>query len=173
MTKLWLAGDRVALRPIEAADVPQLVAIRRTPEVAAWWGEEVVEDLVAEFGNQVGAKDNTLLAVEVDATVVGAIQWYANEDPQFRYAGMDLFLDPAVRGQGLGPDAVRTLVRHLIDAYGFHRFVIDPSAANVAAIRCYEKVGFKPVGLMREYESLDGGAWRDGLLMDLLARELV
>jgi len=167
-----LVGERVVLRAIEAADVPRLVAIRRSPEVATWWGDEPVEDLAAEFGNQVGAAGNTLLAVDLDGAVVGAIQWYANDDPQFRHAGMDLFLDPAVRGRGLGPDAVRTLVRHLIDTYGFHRFVIDPNATNAAAIRCYEKVGFKPVGVMREYESLDGGAWRDGLLMDLLAREL-
>jgi aminoglycoside 6'-N-acetyltransferase len=168
-----LTGDRVVLRPPVAADVPRLVAIRRTPEVAEWWGDEPADELTAEFGNQVGALDNTLLVVESEGAVVGAIQWYANDDPQFRHAGMDLFLDPAVRGRGLGPAAVRTLVRHLIDAYAFHRFVIDPSAANAAAIRCYIKVGFRPVGVMREYEALDGRTWRDGLLMDLLAGELI
>src|ERR1051326_825820 len=167
-----LPGDRVVLRPPVAADVPRLVEIRRTPDVVEWWGGETADDLPAESGTQVGALDNTLLVVEADGETIGAIQWYANDDPQFRHAGMDLFLDPAVRGRGLGPDAVRTLVRHLIDAYAFHRFVIDPSAANNAAIRCYAKVGFRPVGVMREYEALDGRVWRDGLLMDLLAREL-
>lgn len=168
-----LAGASVVLRPPVAADVPRLAAIRREPEITRWWGDETVDDLMAEYGNQVGAVDNTLLVVETGGDLAGAIQWYANEDPQFRHAGMDLFLDPAVRGRGLGPDAVRTLVRHLIDGYGFHRFVIDPSAANTAAIRCFTKVGFRPVGVMREYECLDGVIWRDALLMDLLARELV
>src|SRR5689334_292557 len=55
VVKLRLVGERVVLRAIEAADVPRLVAIRRTPEVAAWWGDEPVADLAAEFGNQVGA----------------------------------------------------------------------------------------------------------------------
>jgi aminoglycoside 6'-N-acetyltransferase len=50
--------------------------------------------------------------------------------------------------------------------------VIDPAADNVAAIRTYEKAGFKPVGVMRRYERLPGGEWHDGLLMDLLADEL-
>ena len=172
MIKLRLVGERVVLRAIEAADVPRLVAIRRSPEVATWWGDEPVEDLAAEFGNQVGAAGNTLLAVDLDGAVVGAIQWYANDDPQFRHAGMDLFLDPAVRGRGLGPDAVRTLVRHLIDTYGFHRFVIDPNATNAAAIRCYEKVGFRRVGVMREHWRGPDGVWVDGLLMDVLAGEL-
>jgi aminoglycoside 6'-N-acetyltransferase len=50
--------------------------------------------------------------------------------------------------------------------------VIDPAADNAAAIRAYEKVGFRPVGVMRQYERLPGGEWHDGLLMDLLADEL-
>ena len=51
--------------------------------------------------------------------------------------------------------------------------MIDPSADNAAAIRCYEKVGFRPVGIMRAYErDHDGTGWHDGLLMDLLADEL-
>ena len=43
-------------------------------------------------------------------------------------------------------------------------------AANAAAIRAYEKAGFRPVGVMRRYErDTGGGGWHDGLLMELLA----
>jgi hypothetical protein len=43
---------------------------------------------------------------------------------------------------------------------------------NAAAIRAYEKVGFRAVGVMRQYErDVDGGGWHDGLLMELLAEE--
>jgi aminoglycoside 6'-N-acetyltransferase len=42
---------------------------------------------------------------------------------------------------------------------------------NVAAVRCYEKVGFRRVGVLRSYERDAGGGWRDGLLMELLAGE--
>jgi hypothetical protein len=31
-----------------------------------------------------------------------AIQWYEEEDPMYRHAGMDIYLDPAVAGDGLG-----------------------------------------------------------------------
>ena len=50
--------------------------------------------------------------------------------------------------------------------------MIDPAAHNERAIRCYEKVGFKRVGVMREYWRDPEGVWRDGLLLDLLADEL-
>ncbi len=48
-----------------------------------------------------------------------------------------------------------------------------PAAANAAAIRAYEKVGFHPVGVMRRYERGADGTLHDGRLMDLLAEELV
>ena len=90
----------------------------------------------------------------------------------YRHAGIDLFLSEAAQGQGLGLDAVRTITPHLIEERGHHRLVIDPAADNVAAIRTYEKAGFKPVGVMRRYERLPGGDGHDGVLMDLLADEL-
>jgi hypothetical protein len=52
-----------------------------------------------------------------------------------------------------------------------HRLTIDPAADNAGAIRAYEKVGFRRVGIMRKYERGPDGIWRDGLLMDLLEEE--
>ena len=48
----------------------------------------------------------------------------------------------------------------------------DPAAANHRAIRCYEKVGFRRVGVLRQYERGPDGRFHDGLLMDLLRPEL-
>jgi aminoglycoside 6'-N-acetyltransferase len=61
-------------------------------------------------------------------------------------------------------------VEGLISERGHHRITIDPALANAAAIRCYEKVGFKPVGVMRQAERDAGGqGWHDCLLMELVA----
>ena len=100
------------------------------------------------------------------------IQHYEETDEEFRHAGIDLFLGAPYHGRGLGTDAVRTMARHLIDDRGHHRLTIDPAAHNERAIRCYEKVGFKRVGVMREYWLDAEGVWRDGLLLDMLAAEL-
>jgi aminoglycoside 6'-N-acetyltransferase len=37
----------------------------------------------------------------------------------------------------------------------------------------YERLGFRPVGVLRQYERVAGGSRRDALLMELLAAELV
>ncbi|GAA4561756.1 GNAT family protein [Micromonospora coerulea] len=165
-----LRGRAVTLRPATDADVSALAAIRATPEVRHWWRGD--DDLAEAVRADLVDDDLTVYAIEHDGRVVGAIQWYAEPDPDYRHAAMDIFLDPAVRGAGLGGDAIRTLARHLIDEHGHHRFTIDPAAANTAAIRAYAKVGFRPVGIMRRYERGADGRWHDALLMDLLADEL-
>jgi len=165
-----LRGAMVSLRPATPDDVPVLAAIRATPEVFRWWRGGA--DLAPEVAADIEDTDATTLAVELDGRVVGAIQWSAETEPDYRHAGVDIYLHPSVHGRGVGTDAVRTLARHLFVDQGFHRLVIDPAADNAAAIKCYGKVGFRPVGIMRKYERGSDGTWHDGLLMDLLAEEL-
>jgi aminoglycoside 6'-N-acetyltransferase len=110
--------------------------------------------------------------IELEGRAIGIIQSYEEDDPDYRHAGIDVVLHPDGQDRGAGTDAVRTLARHLVEHDGHHRIVIDPAAHNARAIRCYEKVGFRPVGIMRRYERGADGTWHDGLLMDLLADEL-
>lgn len=166
-----LSGARVTLRPATVDDVKALAAIRSTPEVYERWRGG--DDLTAAVAEDLDEPDVQTFAIEYAGHVAGAIQWGAETDPDYRHASIDIYLDPAVHGRGVGTDAVRTLAHHLIHEHGYHRLVIDPAADNSAAIRCYAKVGFRPVGVLRQYELGPDGTWHDGLLMDLLAEELV
>jgi aminoglycoside 6'-N-acetyltransferase len=160
------ARSQAILRPLVEQDEAELLRIHRTPEVALWWGEP-------EAGFPWSDEpESTRLAIEMDDKVAGLIQFREEPTAKYRHATIDLFLDPALRGRGLGTEAVRRLVRYLIDERGHHRITIDPGTENTAAIRSYEKVGFKPVGVMHRYERREGAEeWRDGLLMELLAAD--
>jgi aminoglycoside 6'-N-acetyltransferase len=152
------------LRPLAEGDEDELLRIHRTREVVRWW------DVPDEGFPWADDPDSTRFTIEVDGAVAGLIQYWEEPDPKYRHAGIDLFLDPAQHGRGLGTEAVRRIVRLLIAERGHHRITIDPAAANVAAIRAYEKAGFRRVGVMRQYErDTGGGGWHDGLLMELLA----
>ena len=154
------------LQPLAEGDEGELRRIHATPEVVRWW------DLPAEGFPWTDEPEATRLTIEVDGAVAGLIQFYEELEPRYRHAGIDLFLDPALHGRGLGTEALRRVIRHLIDDRGHHRITIDPAAANAAAIRTYEKVGFRRVGVMRRYErDVGGDGWHDGLLMELLAGE--
>jgi aminoglycoside 6'-N-acetyltransferase len=159
--------SRLTLRPLVRGDEAELLRIHRTPEVLRWW------DVPAE-GFPWDEPESARFTIQVEGRVAGMIQYWEETEPKYRHASIDVFLDPALHGQGFGTEAVRRLVRMLIEERGHHRITIDPATDNAAAIRSYEKVGFKRVGVMREHERDVGGeGWHDSLLMELLASDEV
>jgi aminoglycoside 6'-N-acetyltransferase len=165
-----LRGERVILRRAAMADAVRLTEILAHPDVAAWWGPHDLDRVQAKID---GGDDSSVpFVVEAGGETIGLIQYSEEDDPMYRHAGIDIFLHPDWHGRGLGADALRTLARYLFDERGHHRITIDPAAHNERAIRSYRRVGFRPVGLMRQYERGPDGEWHDGLLMDLLRAEL-
>lgn len=164
-----LTGRHVVLRPVAGTDLDRLVEILTHPEVARWWGNYDADRVRREFLDEPTA---TSFVVEVGDDVVGLIEYWEETEPEFRHAGMDIAVDPAWHRRGFATDALRTVARHLFHELGHHRLTIDPAAENVAAVRAYEGIGFRPVGVMRRYQLLPDGDWHDGLLMDLLRDEL-
>lgn len=164
-----LHGTATVLRPATPADAEALTAILADPEVARWWGRYDAERVRAELVNGAGS---VVYVIEADDQVVGSVQYFEEPAPDYRHASIDLFLHPGWQGKGLGTDAVRTIARHLVHDRGHHRLAIDPAVDNERAIRAYQRVGFRPVGVMRQYERGASGDWHDCLLMDLLARDL-
>lgn len=139
-----LHGERVVLREASAEDLPALQAILAEPSVARCWGADDGDLLDPEV---------TIWVVEVDGATAGLVQAWEELDPGYRHAGIDIALATAFQGaRPRGPDAVRAVALHLVRDRGHHRVTIDPAAANDRAIRAYEKVGFRPVGIMRRYE---------------------
>lgn len=172
----FLAGERVRLRPVLPEDVPVLSAILAEPEVARWWpgyDEERVEEelLTADAETTVWAIEARLEPAAAP-DVVGAIQAWEEPNPEYRHAGIDLFLATAAQGRGLGPAAVLAVARWLFEERGHHRLTIDPAAANERAIRAYARLGFREVGRLRAYQRMPDGTWADGILMELLAGDI-
>jgi aminoglycoside 6'-N-acetyltransferase len=163
-----LNGRRVRLRPGVAGDVDRLVSILREPDVARRWGHLDEAEVREQFVDA-----DTGFVIEADGQVVGAIQYSEEDDPMYRHAGIDLFVTASRHRRGFGSDAIRTLARYLFDQRGHHRLTIDPALDNEAAILTYESVGFRRVGVLRQHERGPDGTWHDGLLMDMLAGELV
>ncbi len=116
--------------------------------------------------------DSEVYAIESESRLLGSVQWYEEADPEYRRAGLDIFQAGEHQGQGIGSEVLRLAARHLFETRGHHRLVIDPRTDNERAIRAYERVGFRPVGVMCRYERGPEGAWHDGLLMDLVRGEL-
>lgn len=167
---LVLTSTRLRLTPLQEADIAELIAALRTPEVARWWGPITASDILPPDPDVV----QLAIRKHAEPKLLGLVQYAEETDPMYRSAGIDIALHPSAHGHGYGAEAIRLVAHHLLDTLGHHRLTIDPSASNEKAIRTYTSVGFRPVGVLRRYErDPDGRGWHDGLLMDLLAGELV
>src|SRR6202000_839141 len=89
------------LRPLAPADSAELRRIRAAPEVRRWWGE--IEDGFPESDEP----ESVRFTIVADGGVVGMIQYCEENDPRYRHAAIDIFVDPARRGRGLGTEALR------------------------------------------------------------------
>ena len=159
------------LRPLRDSDLAPLLRIIHEPSVRRWWGAYDEEMLRSELTSA----DTYTLVIELrpgaEPPIAGLVMVYEEPDPSYRHAGLDISLATEVQGKGYGPEALRAVAADLF-ARGHHRITIDPAADNARAIAAYRKVGFRVVGRLREYQRAEDGGWEDGLLMELLAREL-
>ncbi len=170
-----LHGSRTILRPVRDVDLPRLLEILREPDVASRWSQPDDDfdrhELLAGDDTD-GAERITTFAITANGETIGWIGGWEKLQPDYRHAGIDLFLSTPYQGKGFGTEAIRLVCRFLFEERQHHRITIDPAADNVHAIRAYEKVGFKRVGIMRQYERGADGTFHDGMLLDLLPGDL-
>jgi aminoglycoside 6'-N-acetyltransferase len=154
----------LTLRPLRSEDGDELRRIMLTDAVRRWWGSP--EPGFPEHDDP----EATRWTIVVAGAVAGLVQYAEELEPRYRHASVDIYLDPALHGRGLGTEVMVRLLHHLVTERGHHRVTIDPARANLAAVRSYEKAGFRRVGVLRSYErEPDGADWRDGLLMEFVS----
>ena len=71
------------------------------------------------------------------------------------------------RGQGLGGEATRLTLDWAFHVLGLHNVLLEALAWNAAAIRAYERAGFRRIGTRRE-AAMSRGERADVVLMDAL-----
>ena len=141
-----------------------LALVRRwllEPHVRRWWDDGVqlpYPDAVIEgYRAALRGEDPTYHHIALlDGVPAGMFQHYRiGDSPEYAAAlgldeeavGVDLFIGEAeLVGRGHGPAMLRAFLRDV--AFPFHRIdvcVIGPSVKNMAAIRAYEKAGFRPL----------------------------
>ena len=159
-----LQGERVTLRPPRAGELGTFAeAIAADPQTSAWWSKSA-----ATVDEWFGEPDYYVLVVEQNGATLGIVAFGEVSTTGYQSAHIDIALLSGGEGKGLGTETMRLLTDWLFTERGHHRITIDPAASNARAIHVYEKVGFKPIGVARDYECDSDGKWHDNLLMDML-----
>jgi RimJ/RimL family protein N-acetyltransferase len=182
--KPTLTGALVILRPFAKDDLPAMSAAMLDPEARILTGsvhdeasaraplapgeEKIARDWVLSRSAQADRLD---LAVTDRSTgeCVGEVvlnQW----DPGNESCNFRVFIGPRGRGRGLGTEATRLIVGYGFECLRLHRISLEVYAFNPRARRAYDKVGFRPEGVLRESLRY-GDEWVDATVMSILAAE--
>lgn len=159
---MHLTGPLVTLRDPRDADLGALVKILEEPEVARWWVGYDAARIQDEF---IAHPEQTRI-IEVEGEPVGVLCVIRGEDPEYPTTVMHILLATASRGRRIGEEALALAIRREFAA-GISRVTLDPNVHNAGAIRSYERLGFRRIGILRDYQVRPGGALEDALFMDL------
>lgn len=156
-----LVGPLVTLRAPRADDRDPLSAILLEPEVALWWVGYTPERVQKEFIESPVAR-----IIEVEGECAGAMFVLRGDDPEYPTTVIHLFIGTRFRGRRIGEEALALAIRREF-ADGITRVTLDPNVGNEGAIRSYERLGFKRIGVLRDYQVRPGGHLEDALFLDL------
>ena len=143
-------------------DVERLKCWLRSPHVVRWWGDP--EPQLTTF---VQRPTGTHALIAADGRPVGYLCWQRPSREELEAAGLtdlpedlvdiDILIGvPEFLGRGVGPRALVLLLAKLRDE-GVSFAGLATSISNGAAIRAYEKAGFR---LFREFEDPESGPCR-------------
>lgn len=169
------AAPRVALTPITRADGPTLFRWINDRDLVRFNSayQPVHEPTHRAWLDGLARRtDLVAFAIRLRRTgrLIGVCQLTAISRSH-RTADLQIRLgDAAARGRGYGGEAVRLLLDHAFHDLNLHRVGLQVFATNRAAIRTYERAGFRHEGTLREAAFI-GGEYVDVRLMGILREE--
>ncbi len=148
---------RISFTPLLDQDLPLVQRWLNTEHVMRWWGRPgpTLDEVREKYGPRIrGDEPIDCYLMRYDSRPIGHIQSYfitdfeeygLQEPKDDTTAGVDLFVGEAeYLGRGLGSLMLRRFVDDVVfGRMQARRCMIDPSINNLAAIRAYEKAGFR------------------------------
>ena len=172
------SGDPVYLRSLEMDDLPAIHKWHNDADLYAslttphhYVSRETVEQWLGKrtaFSATEVALAICLTASEehIGNIYLKSIDWVAH------HARLAVFIaEPTHRSKGYGEAAIRLIIRHAFGDLGLLRLHVTVLADNVAAVKTYEKCGFRVEGRLRRH-AFKSGQFKDLLFMGLLRDEV-
>lgn len=171
----FLIANRIYLRPIEREDAPMIAAWINDPEVRTFVRRNRPMNVASEieFIDRINA-DETMVALVITLKdgdrAIGVTGLHAI-DSRNRSAEFGISIgDKPNWGQGYGKEVTQAMVDHAFGTLNMNRLALFIYDFNERAIRCYEKVGFRREGVLREEHYRDG-RYCNTLVMSVLRSE--
>lgn len=156
---MFAAGDSVALRTIEEADLEFLAAARNDPEIRRPLTVNRPsngEQTRAFFEDAISGDDDVNLLFAVDDDPVGMVSLF-EEDDIAGTATIAYWVVPDEQGNGYCTEGLGLLCDHAFGDRRLNKLRADVLTTNDGSRRVLEKLGFVEEGVLREEKFADGG----------------
>jgi RimJ/RimL family protein N-acetyltransferase len=161
-----IRGELVNLRAVERADAPSVTRWFNDGDLMRYWGvpdatvssNEVQRRIEGWLEEETRlARPSCLIVETLEGEPVGLVI-LSNYRPDHRSAALSLMIGERARwGEGLGGDALQTVVDACFASWNLHRVWLRVEAGNDRAQRLYRRCGFTHEATLRDATFLDGG----------------
>ncbi len=152
---IFLAGEKVYLRPVENSDQAMVYRGKNDPRVRETlflFYPLSFEEIGREQQSWLSARENVALTIcnREDHQAVGQTA-YLRIDYISRAAIFYLAIyNPEHWGRGYAGEATRLMTQYGFDTLNFNRIQLHVFCDNIAAVKAYQKAGFQIEGTLRE-----------------------
>ncbi len=177
MAKNILQGKNILLRAPEPTDIDFIHKMENDPQIWHFgntlmpYSHYQIEQYVLNIQHDIFAEKQVRLMIETNATgsgrkIVGAIDLF-DFDPQHQRAGIGILIIQEEREKGYAAEALKLLVEYSFKILQLHQLFCNITADNPASIQLFEKAGFVPCGLKKEWR-LHTNKWVDELTYQII-----
>lgn len=166
-----LETERLFLRPLELGDIPQLVPLIGSPEVAATtlriphpYTEEHARQFIAGSA-ELSSKNHFGIFRKEDGQLLGGIGLRTEEDQQ--RAELGYWIGAPYWGKGYATESARAVVAYGFETLKFHRIYASHFQGNNVSGNVLRKLGMSHEGCQRGH-ILKAGKFLDSELFGLL-----
>ncbi len=171
-----LAGDLCALAVLRPEYAEDFSRWQNDPAVTVPLGDEAhtpwpLAATAAGIENAISRGEHVFGVVDrAGDRLIGRVLLF-NVNLVDRTAMCGIFIGEAdYRGRGYGAEALRLLLDYAFNLLNLQSVMLGVLEFNTPALRCYEKVGFRPIGRRRQARTIAGRSY-DEIYMDILAEE--
>ncbi len=169
--------DRIYLRILEREDIPHTQKWVNDPEISRALGYLPTKSLANQerwFEKQTEKQSSYVFAVclKQNDQHIGNVA-LGRVDNVSRNASFSIFIyDEQHLNQGYGTEATSLCLDFAFNRLNLHKVYLRTSPRSTAAIRVYEKLGFKQEGVQREQYFING-IYEDKILFGILRSEFI
>jgi RimJ/RimL family protein N-acetyltransferase len=162
-----LVGAKVRLRPLAIRDLPKMALWNQDLEVQYLVDGDLPGDLIELerwYRTNVPDRHYQIFAIEnMNGELIGDLEldhicWNTRQaELRIRIGEKEFW------GRGFGSDALSLVITYFMGEKNFQRIYLKVYHFNERAIRCYQKNGFRQIGILQRGQK----DWKDIILMEI------